>query len=238
MSQLILYDLPSKDPCVCWSYNPWKTRLVLNYKKLDYKTIWTEYPDIEPTLKDHVPANPPDQMAYTIPAMQFPDGTYVMDSKKIAERLEKEHPEPSLHLDSPILEGLTKIGNNVMMPLRGISIPGVYTNVLREGSKEYFGRTRAARFGKPLHQVAKEDGGEEAWMEALPGIKTLGELIRANGGPFVMGDTPSYADFVIVGWLQFFKVIGEDLYPRLVSIDPAIGELYDASKPWLERNDH
>lgn len=25
MSELILYDLPSKEPRVCWSYNPWKS---------------------------------------------------------------------------------------------------------------------------------------------------------------------------------------------------------------------
>jgi hypothetical protein len=48
----------------------------------------------------------------------------------------------------------------------------------------------------------------------------------------------SYADFVIVGWLQFLKVIEENLYRRLVSVDPVIVGLYDGSKPWLERNGH
>lgn len=48
----------------------------------------------------------------------------------------------------------------------------------------------------------------------------------------------SYADFVIVACLQFLKVIDENLYRRFVSVDPVIEKLYDASKPWLERNDH
>ena len=75
----IFYDLPSKGHCACWSYNPWKSkwrgpvnftplsaspadsatlfdgalaRLALNYKNIDYKTEWLEYPDIAPTLKD------------------------------------------------------------------------------------------------------------------------------------------------------------------------------------------
>lgn len=176
-----------------------------------------------------------------------------MDSMKIAERLEKDYPTPSLHLDSPLVEEVNKVLNNIMMPLRGIAIPGVYTNVVSEPSKEYFGRTRGERVGKPLHQFAKENGGEEAWMEALPGIKALGVLLKENGGPFVTGDTrewwplffnfpdiwlASYADFIIVGYLQFLKVIEEDVYQRLTSIDPAIGKLYDASKLWLERNDH
>ncbi|KUJ16644.1 uncharacterized protein LY89DRAFT_685548 [Mollisia scopiformis] len=238
MSQLIFYDLPTKEPRVSWSYNPWKTRLVLNYKKLEYKTEWTEYPDIESKFKDHVPPNPPDDTPYTIPVVQFPDGTYVMDSKKIATRIEKEHPEPHLHLDSPILEQLSKITPKAMGPLRGIALPGVHANLLPERSKEYFGRTRQARLGKTLEQYGKDSGGEEAWMEALPGIKELGELVKANGGPFVMGKTPSYADFVIVSWLQFMKVIEEGVYQRLVGLEPALGELYNASKPWLERNDH
>ncbi len=127
-------------------------------------------------------------MAYTIPTVKFPDGTYVMGSKNIAARLEKEHPTPPLPVDSPILEGLPKLGDKIMTPLKGIQIPGVYTNILPEGSKEYFARTREARFGKSLLQLRKETGVEEAWIEALPGIKELGELLKANGGPFVMGD--------------------------------------------------
>jgi hypothetical protein len=50
--------------------------------------------------------------------------------------------------------------------------------------------------------------------------------------------TASYADFMIVGALHFFKVIEEDGYLRVVKIDPAYGKLYDASKQWLERDDH
>jgi hypothetical protein len=40
-----------------------------------------------------------------------------------------------------------------------------------------------------------------------------------------------------VGWLRFYKVI-EDLFKRVVAIEPALGKLYDASKQWLERDDH
>ncbi|TVY25310.1 hypothetical protein LHYA1_G005422 [Lachnellula hyalina] len=50
MSKLTLYDLPSKGHCRCWSLNPWKTRLALNFKNIDYKTEWIEYPDIASRL--------------------------------------------------------------------------------------------------------------------------------------------------------------------------------------------
>jgi hypothetical protein len=64
-SQTILYDLPSKQG-TAWSLNPWKSkhslnpsravlteaaRLILNFKGIDYKTEWVEFPDIEPKMK-------------------------------------------------------------------------------------------------------------------------------------------------------------------------------------------
>lgn len=51
MAKVTLYDLPSKNPCRTWSLNPWKTRLLLNYKEIEYDTEWIEYPDIAPKFK-------------------------------------------------------------------------------------------------------------------------------------------------------------------------------------------
>lgn len=111
-------------------------------------------------------------------------------------------------------------------------------SILNENSREYFERTRAEALGKTLQEYASTDGGEEAWIEALPGIKGLGSIIGKEEGPFVMGDTPSYADFVIVGMLQFFKEVDEDIYERLVKTEPEFGKLYDVCRHWLERNGH
>jgi len=242
MSKLTLYDLPSKGHCRCWSLNPWKTRLALNFKNIDYKTEWIEYPDIASRLSPHVPPNPktdsPSWAAYTIPAVQFPDSTYMMESQAIAQRLEKDHPTPSLHLDSPLLPKVQALLPKILPPLGGLWQPAVPASLLNPSSKEYFERTRHERLGKPLAQIAQEFGGEEAWMAAIPELKELGALLKAEGGPFVTGKTPSYADFVILGWLQFFKTIDVKLYERVVSIEPAFGTLYDASKQWLERDDH
>ena len=43
---------------------------------------------------------------------------------------------------------------------------------------------------------------------------------------------------MIVGALRFLKVIEEDIYQRVVKIETAYGKLYDASRLWLERDDH
>jgi glutathione S-transferase len=111
-----------------------------------------------------------------------------MDSKAIATRLEKDYPSPSLHLDSPVLSQVEQLLFTVLGPLRAVWMPRV-PNILPERSAEYFERTRAEALGKPLQEYAKSDGGEEPWIEALPGLKQLGELIKKEDGPYVMGKT-------------------------------------------------
>ena len=48
----------------------------------------------------------------------------------------------------------------------------------------------------------------------------------------------SYGDFVMVSALHFFKLVDEEVYKRVVAIEPALGKVYEASTTWLERDDH
>lgn len=239
MSEVILYDIPSKDPRRCWSLNPWKTRLLLNLKAIPYTTEWLEYPDIAPTLKSFgIPPSEPPATAYTSPAIRISD-KYVMDSRKIADVLEKEYPSPPLHLDSPIVKKVEELAPQCITTLGPVFLPRVPRCVLNPPSVEYFERTRAARFGMPLSQLEKEKGGESAWKAAEPKWKELGTLLKAEGGPFFMGKTVSYADLIVVGALHFSMLLGkDDMFQHLKDIEPAFLTLYDASKAWLERDDH
>lgn len=239
MSEVILYDIPSKDPRHCWSLNPWKTRLILNFKGIPYKTEWLEYPDIAPTLKSFgIPPSEPPCTAYTSPTIRISD-KYVMDSRKIADVLEKEYPSPSLHLDSPLLKKVEELAPQCITALAPVYIPRAPRYVLNPPSAEYFDRTRAARFGMPLSQLENEKGGESAWKIAEPKWKELGTLLKAEVGPFFMGKTVSYADMIVVGALHFSTMLGDDeVFQRLKTIEPAFLTLYDASKAWLERDDH
>jgi hypothetical protein len=130
-----------------------------------------------------------NHVQYSIPAVRFPDNTYVMDSKAIALRLEKDYPSPSMHMDSPILPEVEKIIPSINAALRGVWCPKIPPKLLNEPSRDYFVRTREQRFGIKFDNMAEMMGGEEAWMEALPGFKALGEILKKNGGPFVEGET-------------------------------------------------
>lgn len=121
--------------------------------------------------------------------MKFGDDDYLMDSKNIANRLERDHPSPSMHLDSPLLKNVEDLMPNIVMPMRGIWMPLVPRNLLNECSREYFERTRCERLGMSLSEFMEKEGGEDAWVKSTPGLKELGDLIEKEGGPFVMGKT-------------------------------------------------
>ncbi|KAI1464289.1 putative glutathione S-transferase [Daldinia caldariorum] len=236
--EIVLFDLPSRPPNKSWSYNPWKTRLVLNYKNLPYKTEWVEYPDIKGKFQDHLPKAD----VYTIPTIILPDGTWVTDSWTIAETLEKEYPEPTLHLDSPYLSQVKQLLAEVLTPLKGIYAPKVHDVLLNDASKEYFRTTREKAFGATLEEVAEKEGGEEAWKAAQPALEKATALLKENGdGPFFEGKTLGFADLAWASLLIFFQRMGDDVYQAALkhSGDASVHEkLLEAVKPWSERSDH
>ncbi|KAF2090785.1 hypothetical protein K490DRAFT_62113 [Saccharata proteae CBS 121410] len=235
MSSVILYDLPSKGRCACWSLNPWKTRMALNYKEITYRTEWVEYPDVEPKLKSlGIQANK-DWPHFSIPAAKVGD-EYLMDSKVIAKALEKQQPSPSLHLDAPVLGQVEELIPKLMTALGGNMYPRVPGTLLNEPSAVYFEETRKKRFGMPLSQFEKEKGGEQAYVAAKAPLEAMAALLNETDGPYFMGNTVSYADFVFVGFLHFCRRIRQDMFERVVATDRAFAMVYDACSKWLERD--
>ncbi|KAI0975244.1 putative glutathione S-transferase [Xylaria arbuscula] len=240
-SKIVFYDLPSKDPNHAWSLNTWRTRLVLNYKGLDYETKWLEYPEIKPTLQPHFP----DKKEFTVPTIKLPDGTWIMDSKLIVEELEKRYPSPSLpvDLDSPLykryIDQLAPLFNDALRP---IFILGVPTRLLKEVNNDHWHKTRAEWCGKPLEQYVRENSAEDAYKAAAPHIQSISALLRENDkGAFFLGDTVSYLDFVHAAFLIMFRQLGEDIFQPLLeaSGDPELHlKFLEALKPWTERDDY
>ncbi|KAL8949989.1 MAG: hypothetical protein Q9183_007558, partial [Haloplaca sp. 2 TL-2023] len=147
------------------------------------------------------------------------------------------YPEKSVHLDSPYVDKILKIIPGIAGALVGVCMPLSPRNILNPRSAKYFEETRAVRYGMPLSQLEKEKGGEPAWEEAKPVLQEAGKLLKENDGPFFMGKEVSYADFVIVGLLQFAKQLGEGVFEKMVDIEPALAKVYEASAEWLKRDD-
>ncbi|KAH7414085.1 hypothetical protein DE146DRAFT_16744 [Phaeosphaeria sp. MPI-PUGE-AT-0046c] len=239
-SQIIFYDLPSRQG-TSWSLNPWKTRMVLNYKKIDYKTEWIEYPDVEQTFKAYgIPPNDPDSIgyhfAYSCPTIRFPSGTYMQDSWPLAHELEKLYPSPSLHLSDPIVPLVRDQIAEIMKPLVGFFIPRVPVELLSERSAAYFYETRKKRFGMDLAEVGRTMATADKWEEGRAPCKKVGEWLREKEGPFFLGETVSYADFIFVGMLHMIKRIDEGLFKKFCEFDPAFEKLYEACGEWLQKD--
>ncbi|KAI9745389.1 MAG: hypothetical protein M1818_000923 [Claussenomyces sp. TS43310] len=241
-NKVILFDLPSKGESHCWSLNPWKARLALNYKGIPYETRWTEYPEIAPLFKSFgIAPNSAGSVPYAIPAVRMPDGRYIMDSAKIAEALEAQQPLPSLQLASPRVgrtQEAVQLTDKALTPVAKTRVP---ETVLNPGSIEYFRRTRSQRFGMPLEELARSElAGEAAWTRAAEGLaRVRGVLAEDESGPYVMGLEPGFADFVLAGFWRFMQVLDRDgdLFGRLMKYDESFPKHFAACEKWLVRDD-
>lgn len=163
--------------------------MALNYKNIEYKTEWIEYPDVAPTLR--AAGLPPNDtgIAYTCPTVQLPDGTYVMESMKIAHELEKRWPSPSLRLDAGpgLVSTVADMIPAVFGELTPVWMPRV-PRILSEKSVPYFAETRKERVGMPLDQFEKEKGGEHLWEAAKEPIEKIAALLKKTDGPYFLGN--------------------------------------------------
>lgn len=239
---ITLFDLPSRSPLACWSYNPWKTRLILNYKRLSYTTHWIEYTQLASTFSSH--GVPPNTQAtnstaeYSCPCIRLANGEYIMDSRAIAHALETLHPEPSLHLDSGYVDRAHDLITNLTKSLAPVLQPLTPELLLNPEGAAYFQATRLKRYGMTLSELAQSPkGGENAWQAAEPAIADLKILLHQHAdGPFVLGTTVSYADFILAGFWRYVERLG--LLARFLQYDEAFGRQYEACRPWMERDDH
>jgi len=217
---LTFYDIPSTLPINAWSPNTWKTRYCLNYKGIPYKTEWVEYPDIQPLClrMGIAPTGTEDgKPYYSLPAIYDPStGIAIADSWLIAEYLDKTYPDtPKMfpHGSAVIQRGFFAGYASRLAPIEPFILPRVNLK-LNAASEVYFRRTRELYFGKRLEDaIPTGEEGAKAWKQLEDGLTVVAGWLKVNGatGPFVMGDTASFADCVLAAYTLWMKLIfGED----------------------------
>ncbi|KAF5317502.1 hypothetical protein D9619_013138 [Psilocybe cf. subviscida] len=219
---ITLYDIPSSAPGGTWSPHVWKVLQVLNYKCVSYKTEWIEMCDIElhcqslgiePTIK-----RADGSVIYTLPAIyDNVTGVYVADSLPIAEYLETRYPTPSIFpggtkgLQFAFEEALLKHTASVWQFVIGVAI-----DILPEPrTKEFYRRTREKSWGKHLEAMAPPKVSEERekeWGKAREAWSKVAKWYgQEQGGPFMLGETVSWTDFVVSGHLFWYRAVwGEE----------------------------
>lgn len=189
-------------------------------------------------LKDYSGLEPNEKGKYTVPAIyHVPTNTYMMDSVPISKFLETTYPDPPVQLTS-------ELGDKVVAQLWAAasstfraSIMPREVNILYPRSAEYFRRTHMGGLAdlspKELLDPQKED---EAWKAVDGSMREAGEMMQKNkaDGPFVLGASPSYADFKIVAALQSGRMVDEGIFQRMVAY-PGFKEVYKACEPYREK---
>ncbi|KAJ7704786.1 hypothetical protein B0H17DRAFT_1038560 [Mycena rosella] len=218
--QIVFYDIPSTLPSKAWSPNTWKTRYALNFKGLAYKTIWLEYPDIEPLSRELGAAptrNKPDgRPHYTLPMIHDPStGAVVSDSTKIAEYLDATYPDTPRLMPAGTVglhHSFEDAGYPLLAPLYPFGLPASNAR-LNPVSEAYFRSTREETWAKTLEDLTPK--GEEdiaQWAKLKEGFGKMNEWIHASGegSAYIMGDAPCYADIFIAGFVIWIKLVLPD----------------------------
>ncbi|EPS40010.1 hypothetical protein H072_6186 [Dactylellina haptotyla CBS 200.50] len=239
--EIVLYDLACTKG-ICFSPVVWRIRLMLNYKRIPYKTVFVEFPDIQSVLKElgiEPNESASGHIKYTVPAIHHvPTNIYMMDSVPIAEFLELTYPDPPLKLTSELGREIETKARAVAGPAMRLSVTPREMNILSPRSQEYFRRTREATLGRRLEDMLDPDEEEKLWDITESNMPAVSELLHTHEaeGPFVLGSQPSMADFLIAGSLQSTRVIDEGVFQR-ISKFPGYKKIYEACLPYMEKKD-
>ncbi len=216
---LVLYELAGADPNRRFSPFCWRIRLALAHKGLDVETRpwrFTEKETIAPTGQSKVPV--------------LVDGDrWIADSTVIADYLDKTYSDRPALMASGAIRGLTRF---VTAWTDTVLHPGIFRLVLvdihahaHEKDKAYFRESREARIGMSLEAFcADREARIPAFRQSLVPLRTT-----LQDQPFLCGDQPGYADYVVFGGFQWARCISP--LQLLAADDPIVAwrqRLFDA----------
>ena len=212
---ITLYELAAADPAIRFSPYCWRTRFALAHKGLEVEALpwhFTETARLAFSGQARVPV--------------IVDGTAVVnDSWAIAQYLEQTYPDRPSLFGGPAGEAhaafINAWADTVLHP--GISrlIVADILPALRPEDQPYFRQSRERAFGRALEEVI--EGREARVAEWRLSLAPLRWVLKRQ--PWLGGDGPDYADFIVLGSLQ---------WPRCIS-GFALLEADDPVQAWQAR---
>ena len=210
-----LYSLCGADERRFFSPHCWKAVMALAHKGLAFDEIPTTYAGIVRIGGGFSP---------TLPVLDD-NGHLVSDSFAIALYLEDAYP------DRPPLFG-GEGGKALSRMVEGYSQMVIHTAIMRmalmdihgaldEGDKAYFRESREQRLGRKLEDVVANRADEEAAFAAK--LEPMRHMLKFQ--PFIGGETPLFADYIVFGALQWLRVTAG--LSMLAPDDPVVA--------WLDR---
>ncbi len=191
-----LFDLAGSDGNLRFSPFCWRVRMALLHKGLPYETVLWRFSD-----KGKIAATGQGAVPVIVDG-----GKMIHDSWTIANYLEDTYPE------RPIFGSAAARGSALLLKfwaertlhplLIRILILDIFA-AIRESNRPYFRETREKRFGVTLETLASEP---EKNIELLRAALEPARLTLAEQ-PFICGQTPAFADYILFGSLQWARCV-------------------------------
>lgn len=192
----VLYSLCGKDESRPFSPHCWKVSMALAHKGLDYVERpypFTAIPGLE------------NGFSKTVPILRDGD-RLVRDSFEIAAYLDEAYPDRPTLFGGEGGKALSRFVESfsqmiLHMPVTRMAITHIH-DMLDETDQVYFRQSRLERLGKSIEEVAAEGEAERAAFASKlePVRRTL------HFQPFLGGDGPLFADYILFGALQWMRV--------------------------------
>ncbi|KAG9075574.1 hypothetical protein FRC06_010012 [Ceratobasidium sp. 370] len=175
-----------------WAPNPYKTRLTLNYKGLPYRSKYIKFED-SPYVQNLPILYPPQLIQYRhVPRRKYP-----------ASKYPAVLPVETRSLQKLFVENYPPTIISHMFPLIA---PNVY-KFLDKASEEYLYRSRG---GKDKFAPLWDANTAQRLAELRERLDAFAQVLETNGGPWVMGDNVTFADFVVGCALYFWHEVDGD----------------------------
>jgi len=211
---IVLYDLAAggdrRMSPFCW-----RAKYALAHKGLDFTTVPTRFTEISRICGGG---------QKTVPVIEDA-GLAIADSWRIAEHLEQAYPDRPSLFGGPAGRALSVFVQNwttatVHMGLFSMVVKDIHDH-LDPVDRPYFRESREKRLGKTLEeaQAGRDERIEPFVRSLLPLRLTLKEQ------PFIGGDRPLYADYIVLGAFQWVRGISP---LKLLPAD-------DPVQAWVER---
>lgn len=185
-----MYDLAGAEPALRFSPYCWRIRFALAHKGLPVETVPWRFSDGE-------------VIAFSgqgrVPVVRD-GGKTVSDSWDIARYLEDEYPAPAIFAGNPApVLFVNAWADSVLVGGIARLIVRDLLDVIDPKDREYFRRSREARFGQTLEQVqADRERQVEAFRRSLAPLRLV--LRRQS---WLGGQAPGYADHIVAGTLMW-----------------------------------
>lgn len=192
----VLYDLAGSGDCRFSPYC-WRAKMALSHKGLEFESRAVPFTGIPDIL---------DGSHKTVPVLDD-NGTVVQDSFRIALHLEEAYPDRPTLFGGAGGEAVSRLIEQwANTAVSAAIIPLIVKDIhdrLHPEDRAYFRESREKRFGRPLEEVqAGREGKLDDVRKALtPARKTL------EMQPFLGGDGPLFADYLLFGTLQWARVM-------------------------------